>query len=253
MNDQRDKRDVFQYRPGERIAGDHNNDPNVTRRAPWTYVFVTLILFAAVAIPVGWKLFAPEPVPTLLQDGRARTAYVSGFYKTCLPKQRTLPENASLTDPELGGYCLCAGRTVADSITTKEFEAITDGRIPASFQKKVEAANNLCITLMMPQRQSTTRERDTVSATNECLKSYHPEDTDIAAAMVRQRFCGCFAPGIVEASTNYTEVAKELSAYASGGPEPPATVIETIKKLTDYCSQRLAPPSNSSASPMPGG
>jgi hypothetical protein len=65
-----------------------------------------------------------------LQDESARTAFISGVYKTCLERQRKLRESASLTDPELGQYCLCYGRAIADIIDAREFEAIRQARAP---------------------------------------------------------------------------------------------------------------------------
>ena len=74
------------------------------------------IVFAAIAISTGGNPLAAEPDLPLLQDESARTAFISGVYKTCLERQRKLRENASLTAPELGQYCLCYGRALADII-----------------------------------------------------------------------------------------------------------------------------------------
>src|SRR5262245_57831253 len=120
-------RDVLQYRPGaERTTADAHlelSEPETSnvesyseRHIPWLHIGVFLIVLAAIVIPVGWRWLAAEPVLPFLQAGSARDAYVGGVYKGCMRKQRAAPENASLTTPELGEYCLCFGRALADVI-----------------------------------------------------------------------------------------------------------------------------------------
>jgi hypothetical protein len=58
---------------------------------------------------------------------------------------------------------------------------------------------------MLPERQSTTRESDIVRATNECLNTYHTEESDISSSTMRTTFCGCFAKGIVEMEAFVTD------------------------------------------------
>ena len=87
---------------------------------------------------------SPEGLP-LLHEGSARTAFASRVYKTCLERQRKHPENTILTPPELGQYCLCYGRAIADIVNAEEFEAITlGGAAPASFLQKTALSAKLC-------------------------------------------------------------------------------------------------------------
>jgi hypothetical protein len=74
---------------------------------------------------------------------------------------------------------------------------------------------------------------------NECRKSYHPNDTDFPAAVVREKFCGCFASGMVDAATNNSEFANDLMAYSAGRRKLSNGVAKIVNQLTDYCSQRL--------------
>src|SRR5271154_3307230 len=104
--------------------------------ACWFRAVAVFIVFAAIATLTDAKLAAESDLP-LLQDGSPRTDFLSAVYKTCLERQRKLPENTSLTTPELGQYCLCYGRALADIISASEFEAITrGGATPASFLQK---------------------------------------------------------------------------------------------------------------------
>ena len=52
---------------------------------------------------------AQQPSFPFLQEGRARTAFVSGSYQTCLERQRAAPENASLSTPEIGACASAMG------------------------------------------------------------------------------------------------------------------------------------------------
>jgi hypothetical protein len=56
-----------------------------------------------------------------------------------------------------------------------------------------------------------------VAVEKRCRSEFHPEDTDFAAAQVRERFCGCYA----EAATRSGKEAK------------------SPRDAMDYCSQRL--------------
>jgi hypothetical protein len=70
---------------------------------------------------------AQQPTFPMLQDGGPRTAFVGGTYRTCLERQRASAENSSLTTPELGAFCLCYGRALADAINGAEYEALMLG------------------------------------------------------------------------------------------------------------------------------
>jgi hypothetical protein len=148
-------RGVLSYRPGQRPSDCEidpiENENTTTIGIPWLHAVVALIVFAAMAIPIGWRLFAPEPVLPLLQDGTARTAFVSGAYSSCMQKQRTLPENAELSAPGLGAYCLCDGRALADMINSNEYQAMAEGvQQTPSLLKKAETASALCTINMLP-------------------------------------------------------------------------------------------------------
>jgi hypothetical protein len=161
----------------------------------------------------------PDQVLPLLQDGSARGAFVSGTYAPCLKKQRGAPENAGLTTPELGDFCLCYGRALADQINSREFQDLDVTGvepIPASLVKKTNAAAYVCQRRMRADQQSTVRERDVVAVTQECLKAYHPEDTDYAAAEVHNRFCTCLAPEWVDLVANDKQLgAADISGRAT--------------------------------------
>jgi hypothetical protein len=194
------------------------------------------IVFAAIAISTGGNPLAAEPDLPLLQDESARTAFISGVYKTCLERQRKLRENASLTAPELGQYCLCYGRAIVDIIDAREFEAIRQGgAAPASFLPKTASSAKLCRAKMRPEAQGTARERDMVTATNECSRTYFPQDTDFAASVVRNKYCVCFASRLVDLATNDKLIANELY----GGQTPSPAASKAVKEIKDYCSQRL--------------
>jgi hypothetical protein len=160
---------------------------------------------------------AEQPTFPLLQDGGPRTAWVSGTYRSCLEKQRAATENSSLTTPDLAGFCLCYGRALGDAINGEEFEAIglgDVGKIPQSFFKKAQRASEICLARMNPAQQTSAREKLIVTTKNQCRREYHPEDTDSAAAVVREKFCGCFAEAVTE-SSNHKMTAREALAYCS--------------------------------------
>ena len=201
----------------------------------WLRAVAVFIVFATVAT-TGGKPLAAEPDLPLLHDESARTAFLSGVYKTCLESQRKLRENASLTVPELGQYCLCYGRAIADIIDAAELEAITKGgAAPASFLPKTTSSAKLCRAKMRPEAQSTVRERNMVTVTNECSRTYSPQDTDFAASVVRNKYCVCFASGLVDLATNDKLIANELN----GGQTPSAASTKAVKQIKDYCSRQL--------------
>jgi hypothetical protein len=188
--------------------------------------------------PTDWQLLATEQASTLppeqvlpfLQDGSPRTAFVSGAYKACLETQRSVPENASVTTSQLGQYCLCYGRALADVINSREYQDLVDHGEHAlpSLTPKIKTAGDLCEARMLPARQNTARNRDIVAATNDCLKSYFPEDTDFEAAVVRNKYCSCFAPGLVDLLTGLGAIKTLFS-----GPS------KAMQQLKDRCSQGL--------------
>jgi hypothetical protein len=95
--------------------------PNVTMS-----LFIAFVFVVAVAL-IASRVSAQQPTFPLRQDGPARTAFVSGAYRTCLEKQRASAANATVTTPVLGAFCLCYGRVLADGITGAEFEALKGG------------------------------------------------------------------------------------------------------------------------------
>jgi hypothetical protein len=202
----------------------------------WFRVAAAFIVFSAIATLTGEIIPATESDLPLFQDGTARTDFLSGAYKACLEKQRKLSENAGLTTPELGQYCLCYGRALADTINASELEAITLGTAaPASFLQKTASSAKLCRAKMRPEAQGTARERNIVTVTNECSRTYLPEDTDFAASVVRNKFCICFASGVVDLATKDKLIANELY----GGQTPSVASTKVVKQIKDYCSRQL--------------
>jgi hypothetical protein len=202
----------------------------------WLRAVAVFIVFAAIATSTGRKPLAAEPELPLLQNETARTAFISGVYKTCLERQRKLRENASLTVPELGQYCLCYGRAIADIVDATEFEAVTQGRAaPASFLPKTTSSAKLCRAKMRPEAQNTARERNMVTVTNECSRTYSPQETDFAASVVRNKYCACFASRLVDLAANDKLIANELN----GGETPSPASSKAVKEIKDYCLQRL--------------
>jgi hypothetical protein len=159
---------------------------------------------------------AAEQQPTfpLLQDGSARTAFVSGAYRTCLERQRASAENASLSTPELGAFCLCYGRALADAVNGADYEALLAAQLTKSLQKKAQLAASICTARMNPSDQRSEREQEIVALRNQCVKEYHPEDTDAAAAIVRETFCSCFSETVAKSNTK-PESRSEAIGYCS--------------------------------------
>lgn len=163
--------------------------------------------------------FAQQPTFPLLQDGGARRAFVGGAYRTCLEKQRAAAENATLSTPELGAFCLCYGRALADVINGADYEALTAGKLSDGFAEKQRLAGNVCISRMSTSQQTSKESQLKVAVENRCRKEFHPEDTDYSAAQVRERFCGCYAV-----------------AVTSSGRE-----AKSPSDAMNYCSQRMGP------------
>jgi hypothetical protein len=157
---------------------------------------VFLIVLTTLPIAADWRLLA-DPMFPFLQEGSARTAYIGGVYEGCM---KGLPPS-----PKSGPYCLCFGRALADIINSKELEEqITQGKNPASLLKKGELSRNVCLSNMTPESQDTIRKHEIVRETNECLTIYHPEETDMAASLMRTTFCDCLAKGIVDLGARAT-------------------------------------------------
>lgn len=171
------------------------------------------------AVMVASVAVAQQPTFPLLQDGGARSAFVGGSYRSCLEKQRAAPENASLSAPELGAYCLCYGRALADLITGEEYESLALGKVPGAFSEKQSRAGNICISRMSTSEQSSQASQLKVAIENRCRREFHPEDTDYAAAQVRERYCGCYAV-----------------AVTSSGRD-----AKSPRDAMDYCSQTMGP------------
>jgi hypothetical protein len=179
-----------------------------------SYVGRTVVL---AAMTLGAPAVAEQPNFPFLQEGGARSAFVGGSYRTCLEKQRTAPENATLSTPELGAFCLCYGRALADVISGADYEAVAAGKLSDGFTEKQRLAGNVCISRMSTSQQPSREGRLNVAIENRCRREFHPQDTDYAAAQVRERFCGCYAGAVAGFGTD----------------------AKTPRDAMDYCSQRL--------------
>jgi len=182
---------------------------------------------------------AQQPTFPLPQEdegkGGARLAFVVSTYDTCW--ERGVAKNTSTS--HFGAFCLCYGRALADAITGAEYaeyQALMAGQFSESFLKKPQiesflkksqVASNICIARMTPSAQRSKREQEVVALTNKCLREYHPEDTDVAAAIVRDTFCGCFSNAVARSGASVGE---------------PRTRPKSRSEAIDYCSQRLLLP-----------
>jgi hypothetical protein len=171
------------------------------------------------AMMVTSAAVAQQPTFPLLQDGPGRVAFQSSGYEECLKVQRAAPQNASLSTPELGAYCLCAGRALADTITGAEYEALALGKFPDSFREKQQRAASICISRMSTSQQSSQASQLEVAIQNMCRNEFNPEDTGYAATLIRENYCGCYAGAV-------TSSAREAMSP---------------KDAEDYCSQHMVP------------
>jgi hypothetical protein len=161
---------------------------------------------------------AQQPTFPFLQDGGARSAFVGGSYRTCLERQRAAPKNVALSVPELGAFCLCYGRALADLTTGADYETLGLGKIPEGFSEKQQRAGNVCISKMSTSQQTSQESQLKVAIENRCRKEFHPEDTDYSAAQVRERFCGCYSTAVT----------------STGG-------AKSASDAMDFCSLRMGP------------
>jgi hypothetical protein len=173
------------------------------------------LLFGATAVSSATA--QQQPTFPLLQDGGARSAFVGGAYETCLKAQRAVPENASLSAPELGSFCLCFGRALADAITGAEYETLALGKFSDSVREKQTRATTICISLMTPSAQSSPNDKMKMATEKRCVKEFHPEQTDYAAAELRGAFCRCYSVAMT----------------------PPGQARPSPNTAVEYCSQRL--------------
>ncbi len=173
-------------------------------------------LFALALLLVGTAVSAEEPTFPLLQDGGARQAFVSATTTSCTTTQRKYAQNASRSTAEIGSYCLCYARALADSVSGADYEALMLEKPTENFVKKTELASKLCIARMTPSQQKTERERELVTLKNECLKDSQilPDKTDHAAAVVRDGYCTCFA-GAAAKSSDKPMNSNEAADYCS--------------------------------------
>lgn len=156
----------------------------------------SLVTAGALLTAIMSAAHAQQPTFPFLQDGGARTAFVSGTYRTCLEKQRAAGENATFSPPELGAFCLCYGRGLADAINGADYEALLTGQVSDSFAQKARVASNICLARISPSQQASEKQTLIVAVENRCRREYHLEDTDFAASQVRERFCGCYAEAV---------------------------------------------------------
>ena len=80
-------------------------------------------------------------------------------------------------------------------MTRAEYEAMARGQVLDSFREKQQQAAEVCFARMRPSDKASQQDRSFVAAENECVKTYFPEQTNYAAAQVRERFCACYAKG----------------------------------------------------------
>ncbi len=173
--------------------------------------------FLLIGMMFATQAFAQQTSLPLLHDGEERNGFVGGFYTGCLKQRRAAKENETLSTTELGAFCLCVGRGLADVTNGAENEAIAVGKIPDSFAEKTRAASEACITRMTVTQKMSDDQRLRKTTENKCVKEFHPEDTDYPAAKIRDAFCGCYA-------------GATLAKIEAKGPRDGAA---------DFCYQRL--------------
>ena len=180
-----------------------------------------VLLLAATASP---RAIAQQPTFPFMHESTARTAYVSGAYDKCMERLSASARKRGMSTPELGAFCICYGRAMADAITGAEFDAMTTNpnHLSESITKKGQGANKLCFGRMNPSDQGTERKRLVVALENQCRRAYHPEDTDAASTLVRETFCGCFA--------------EEMTPRGKSD-----TARKSVDEVIDDCSRHLSP------------
>jgi hypothetical protein len=176
-------------------------------------VALNLIL---VGTAISSHVSAEEPTFPLLQEGKARLAFVSSATGSCTRTQRGNAQNASLSTAEIGAYCLCYARALADGLSGADYEAMMLGQTNENLVKKTKLASNLCRARMTPSEQKSERERELVTLKNQCLKQFQfrPEETDHAAAVLRDGYCTCFA-GVAAKSSDKPMNPNEAADYCS--------------------------------------
>jgi hypothetical protein len=175
----------------------------------------------------------PDGVSPLLQDRSARTTFISRAYNTCLNTLGAMPENAPISTPELGQYCLCYGRALADAINEQEYQDLAASGMEhaqPSVVPKATAAANMCHRQMRVDEQSSARENDMVEVTRDCLKTYYPDDTDYQAAVIRDHYCTCLASEWVDLIASDRRLGN-TSQSGSGG-----AASRAIKRVATLCS-----------------
>jgi hypothetical protein len=88
---------------------------------------------------------------------------------------------------------------MADMITGADYEALALGKLPDGFSEKQQRAGSVCISRTNTSQQSSQASQLKVAIENMCRKEFHPEETDYAATVIRESYCGCYA-GAVTAS-----------------------------------------------------
>jgi hypothetical protein len=147
-----------------------------------------------------------------------------------------MPENAPNSTPELGQYCLCYSRALADAVNEQEYQSLAANGMEhaqPSVVAKANAAADICHRQMRVDEESSARENDVVEVTRDCLKTYYPDDTDYGAAVIRDHYCTCLASELVDLIASDKRLGKAaLSQGISGG----GAAGSAIKRVATFCS-----------------
>jgi hypothetical protein len=171
---------------------------------------LVVIGFLLAGTVMSFRVSAQEPMFPLLQDGGPRIAFVSGFYESCF--KQTKGKITDFSTPVIADYCLCSARATADSISGADYEALLLGKQSEGFGKKLQSAADLCTAKITMSDPMSEHERERRTLIIQCMKEYHPEDPEYAAAVLREKYCGCFA-GFVAKSSKTPKSPSEASDY----------------------------------------
>jgi hypothetical protein len=107
------------------------------RKLIWIVVFVAAFFLGKFL----WSAMGAESL-----TGEVRKAFVESAFRTCFARQKSAPENASLSQDTIAAYCNCYTAGLADLISLAELRSYPkDGSITPSLQAKIDVAANACL------------------------------------------------------------------------------------------------------------
>ena len=136
------------------VSPEGQQDPLNSRYKKAAKSYLSLLVFLIIVATslylsrktVSYVEEATRPNPLSPISGQSRKAFVESGVGACMKNQQNDPETKalSLSSDTLNNYCSCYMENLADAVTNGDLVGLVGNKLPASIEKRRQAAEQVC-------------------------------------------------------------------------------------------------------------